>query len=211
MSVLVTMLSPAAAEPAVPLADRGGQVTLGTGFEDAVAPLSLEGALPLRAVGRPVVVWVGATVPLLALDLRDHQAELGASLPLRDRPWDVRASAALREVSTANDAFTATSLGTVVRAAPGHYAPRWTVALEGQLWTAWATRLATTAFAEELGGALPYSAWSPLTATHGKLGARVGGLVGPLELGVRAGYETRGKLNLVIPPVYLDAHVGYRF
>lgn len=189
---------------------RAGEVWLSTGFADAVAPLTLDGTLSLPVRGRALQLTAGLTVPLLRPDLRDHRVDLGARLPLLDRPWDVWVSAGLREVSTRNDAFDAATFGTVIGVAPGYYADRWTVAAEAELWTAWATWMRTSDYAVSPGGALPYRGWSTLTAAHALAGVRAGVLLGRVGVHVRGGYESRGEWNLVIPPIYVGVGIGYR-
>lgn len=187
------------------------EISAASGFEDALAPLSLEGTLALPALGRTMLLGAGVTVPLLRPDLRDHRIDLGAALPLLGSTWDVRVSGGLREVSTRNEAMSATSLGAVLGARPGYYAPRWTLAAETELWTALITSMRATPYAVEVGGAQPWHGVRALTAASVKAGLAAGALCGRLDLQLRGGYESRGRMNLVIPPLYLGAGVGYRF
>lgn len=187
------------------------QISLATGFDDAVLPLSVSGTWTPVWADRGVRVGGGLTLPMARPDLRDHRVDLGVEAPLRGADWDLWLGLGLREVSTANDAYRGTSLGTVLSAAPGYHGARWTLAAEGSLWMAWWTCLSTTSYAEDPGGATGWSGCAARTARAPQLGLRAGLLRGPWELGLRAGYEPRGPYNLAIPPIYLRVSLGYRF
>jgi hypothetical protein len=201
------------ARPLVSFRDEApivGSVGVATGFDNAVLPVTLTGAIGLPVGARRLVGWAAVTAPMLAPDLHDHRLEVGAALPLVGGRWDVPLAVGLREVSTRNDAFRATAVGSMVGAYPGRYGPRSTLAVDLELWTAWAMHLKTTTFVETYGGVAPWRGWTARTAQSGRVGAAAAACVGRVEVGARAGYETRGRLNLVIPPVYATAHLGYR-
>jgi hypothetical protein len=187
------------------------QITLATGFDDALLPLSLAGTWTPVLGDRAVRLGGSVTVPMARPDLRDHRIDLGVEAPVRDADWDLWLGSGLRVVSTANDAYSGTSVGTVLLAAPGYHGPRGTLAAEGSLWTAWRTCLSTTRYAERQGGASGWSGCAPWTARESWLGVRAGLRRGPWELGLRAGYVGRGRYRLAIPPVYVRMSLGYRF
>jgi len=201
------------ASPAVRLAGDTptAQVSVATGFESALLPLSVTaaGALPLEP--RPLTGWVELRAPLLQPDLHDHALTLGTRMPVRDRPWDVELGLGLREVSTANDIYRGTSVGSLLMARGGHFGERWTVAADAELWNGWATHVRTTPYARRVGGVQPVSGWTGWTSWSLRAGAVAGALVGPVELAVQLGYESRGRWNLVIPSLYGRVHAGIRF
>ena len=197
---------------AAPLSDESGQVliSVATGFDDALLPLSLTGAWTPNRADRPLRVSGGLTVPMATPDLRDHRLDLGLEAPLREADWDLWLGAGLREVSTANDADRGTSLGTLLSAAPGSHGPRWTLPAEGSLWLAWWTCLSTTGYAERVGGATGWSGCAPWTAREPRLGLRAGLRRDPWELGLQAGCAGRGAYGLAIPPADLRVSRGHR-
>lgn len=100
--------------------------------------------------------------------------------------------------------------GAVVAVRPGYHTPRWALAAELELWTAWATHFRTTRYAVETGGARAVDGWYPRTAAVLRAGIRPAVRFGDVVIDLRAGYEQRGALNLVIPPFYGSLGVAYR-
>ncbi len=232
--VFLTISRSARAMPAVRLAGPGDwQLGVWTGFSDAVLPLGMEatvGLTPVIGAGGegimlfPLTLCMGLTVPSFEFDLRDHRTDLGLEMPLVKGPWELRIAGGLREVGTANDALMATALGTTLGMSVGLHGERWMVAGEARNWVSWATHLRTTQYAEDQGGALHFQGWTFRTAGSLQAGLRSGVLwvlddgasrgrqtARALEFALRAGYQTRGEYNLVVPPLYVELSGGFRF
>lgn len=213
LAALVLLPALAAAEPALPFGplDRpAGELRIASGFDNALAPLALEGAVAFPTAGPPIVASLGLTVPLLRFDLEDHRVDARVSVPVFGGGWDAPVSAGVSAVSTTNDAFAATALGTVFAVRPGYHAPGWALAAEVELWTAWATHLRPTRFAVDIGGARAGGGWHPLTASVVRAGILAALRLGDVVLDLRAGHEQRGAMSLVIPPVYVSLGVAWR-
>jgi hypothetical protein len=75
----------------------------------------------------------------------------------------------------------------------------------------WLSYLATTDYARSVGGSVSKGGWYHNTSVGLEAGVRAALRLGAIELVTRAGYERRGTLDLVIPPVYLTVGAGVRF
>jgi hypothetical protein len=193
-------------DPATP-----GVVTVTTGFERALLPLSVGVALGLEAAKRPLALGVELTMPLLQPDVEDLRGRVWATLDLdTDFGWLVRPCFGVYGITTTNDAFTASGLGAQLGGLAGFSSQRWLVGAELVGNVTIVEYLTTTPYARRMGS--PTTGVTLWGAAYGfQAGVRAGVLLGPIELSVRAGFDRKGKYNLAIPPAYATASLGVRW
>ena len=192
--------------------DDTSAVTLRSGFDHSIAPLGLGVAHRVTVADRPLVFALDITTPMLRPDLHDLRLRAGSELDLLPaQGWMVRASHGWTGLLTQNHGYGAQSLRWDLGTTVGWSAPRWVLGVEGVLQNTLVTVIHTTEWAREIGGSpsTRSTLWTP--SWGGKIGLRTAATVGPVELGLRLGWDRMGKYNLALPPVYATAEAGLRW
>jgi hypothetical protein len=204
--------SPGAATAGVAAIASDRQLFIATGFDEAVAPLTLGVSQSGELWRRRVRVAGSVTMPMLRPDPSDLRlaAWLDGEL-LRAGHWSAGLRVGATITTTSNDAFTGGTLGSMQGGVGGYDTPRWSLGVEVVHRVGWLSHLATTDFARRLGGSPSHGGWYRNTSVGLEAGLRAGLRLGAVELVARFGYERRGTLDLVIPPVYATLGAGVRF
>jgi hypothetical protein len=191
-------------------ADR--QLFVATGFDEAVAPMTLGVSQDGELWRRRVRIAGSVTMPMLRPDPGDLRlaAWLDGEL-LRAGGWNAGVRIGATVTTTANDAFTGGTLGSMQGAFGGYDTARWSLGIEAVHRVGWLSYLATTDYARSVGGSASKGGWYRNTSVGLEAGVRAALRLGAIELVARAGYERRGTLDLVIPPVYVTLGAGVRF
>ncbi|MCA9608047.1 MAG: hypothetical protein KC619_20705 [Myxococcales bacterium] len=186
------------------------EVLAGSGFDDAVAPLELRGAVALAVEDRPLVIGVSLTSPLLEPGIDDFVFETFAEYDLHeDFGWTVRPRLSLAVPTTSNEVFSATGLDVGVGLFGGWSDPIWTLGAEVVGHLGVLSHLRASEWGREYGSL----ASDAILAGNGyrlEVGARAGLLLGPVEIALRAGWRRRGDYS-ESPPVYAMLSVGVRW
>lgn len=195
----------------VRLEDRGNAVQLTSGYDRAVAPLSVQISRGWTLGDRAAGAGVRWTVPLAAPDLGDQRLAVFGALDLNpEHGWMVRLRPALVGTTTRNDAYRASGVGADLTVLAGASGARWVAGAEITAGSTIAARFSPTAWARSHGGVPSDGAWRFGSSPTLRAGLCVAGTFGPVELGVRGGWDRLGSLTIT-PPVYALLSAGVRF
>ncbi len=192
--------------------ERGvvGEVHAHSGFDGAVLPLGLGGAVALDVAGRPLVLGMALTTPLLSPGIDDLQFESSAEYDLGEgHGWMLRPGVRLAVLTTSNEVFDATGLSAELGLFGGWSDPIWAAGIE----VAGRLNIVSHLRSSEWGREISNLSSDAVLFGNGyaiEVGGRVGVLLGPVEIFLRGGWRRRGELSQA-PPFYVTLGVGGRF
>lgn len=187
------------------------EVAISTGYDRAILPVTVQGAMRVTAVPVPLVLGLAWTVPTLTLDLRDQRLRVCAELDLRrEHGFLFRVANGWSMTTTRNDAFSAVALGGDLGFTTGFSAPRFLVGAEVTAGLTFVSFLRSRGWTQDL-GSVPFERGVRYgSAFTVRAGLRTGVVLGPIELSLRVGWDRVGQYSIT-PPMYAHLGLGARF
>jgi hypothetical protein len=183
---LLMVASPANAEPVGPLVHDGGKADVATyasfGLEGAFGA-TIGGAMGIAPLGTRAntAAFVDATWILGNADMDDFRVRAGLRAnALRYGPFRLQIAFVPEYAQTSNESFTARSLGTELRVAPGFDSGRWSGELQAAIDQQWLTYFETTSTYRTNVYASARDGWYGASATV----VRVGDFLPPFYAGL---------------------------
>jgi len=188
-------------------------VTAETGLQSGVVTsLGYAAGLRLDRIGRTMMPFAQATLPIARPDLHDYAFRAGAQISVVTIGWfDLSTQLALDVAETENSIYRGTALRTDLVLLGGHYARRWFAVGELGYDRAWLTYIKNSDWYRTYFYADAKDGWYGGTGGLLHAGAKGGVSIGSVEIVLRAGVTKTEALRDLDLPFYATLGANLRF
>jgi len=188
-------------------------VTAETGLQSGVVTsLGYAAVLRLDRIGRTMMPFAQATLPIARPDLHDYAFRAGAQISVVTIGWfDLSTQLALDVAETENSIYRGTALRTDLVLLGGHYARRWFAVGELGYDRAWLTYIKNSDWYRTYFYGDAKDGWYAGTGGLLHAGAKGGVSIGSVEVVLRAGVTRTEALRDLDLPFYATLGANLRF